>query len=148
MGKENPIDDSLNEIEKILNLLEKMKGQELNIVDYEAVSQQLNDLDEEVTLFSKNTDELLKDLGATDMRLKEAMDEIPLDLPSDDREALKRAKKLKEETLRLKEEMTGSREFNEKDKGAFEKKKEKMLSKEEHRKKYKRLGSKKKWKPL
>lgn len=147
MSDGHPIDDSLNEIEKILKLLKKLQDQKLNVTDFDDINKQIADVAEEVDRFAEETDAILKESGLSDARLKEALEVIPKDLSPEDQEALKKAQKLKTEVLRLKEEMTGTEEFIKQPKKE-EKKKDKMLSKEEHMKKYKRLGSKKKWKPL
>ena len=146
MSEKNPIDDSLNEIEKILKLLDKLKSQEVNVTDFEAINQKIEDMSLEVDQFAAETDILLKESGMTDNRLREALEVIPSNISLEDQEALKKAHQLKDQVLKLKEEMTGSPDFIEKEQDP--KKKERMLSKEEHRKKYKRLGSKKKWKPM
>jgi len=145
--EKHPIDDSLKEIEKILKMLGGLKGKDLTLPEYDAINRQIDEVYEQVETLSHETDELLKESGMTDARLKEALELIPTDIPLGDQEALKKAQKLKAETLKLKEEIIGSAEFEQQGKKG-EKKKDKILSKEEHKKKYKRLGSKKKWKPL
>lgn len=148
MAGEHPIDDSLNEIEKILNLVSQLKGKELTDAQVELLNEQLAELENDAQAFEQETDAMLQDMGLSTSRLKEALEVVPENVPADEQEALKKAMKLKEDVLRMKKEMTGDEEFSNEGSPQYQKKKDKMLSKEEHRKKYKRLGSKKKWKPL
>ncbi|CRX37778.1 hypothetical protein [Estrella lausannensis] len=148
MAGEHPIDDSLNEIEKILNLVSQLKGKDLTNAEVELLNEQLADLESEAQVFEQETEQMLKDIGLPTSRLREALEVIPENVPVDEQDALKKAMKLKEDVLRMKKEMTGDEEFVKEGSPQYLKKKEKLLSKEEHRKKYKRLGSKKKWKPL
>lgn len=148
MAGEHPIDDSLNEIEKILELVNQLKSKSLTNEEIEALNQQLAEIESEADVFEEETLEMLKDVGLSSSRLKEAVEVIPENVPFDEQEALKKAMKLKEEVLRMKKEMTGEEGLPQAESDKLQKKKEKMLSKEEHRKKYKRLGAKKKWKPL
>lgn len=148
MAGEHPIDDSLNEIEKILNLVNQLKGKELTNAEADMLNEQLSEIENETEAFEQETEAMLRDMGLSTSRLKEALEVVPENVPTDEQDALKKAMKLKEEVLRMKKEITGQEGFANEGSAKFQKKKDKMLSKEEHRKKYKRLGSKKKWKPL
>lgn len=154
--KDDTVDKALSEIKKIMDLISKHKSEALNLDLVEDINEKLDDLESKVTSFSEETDEMLLDFGMTKQRMAEVIKEVPTDIEGDEKEALRRALELKDEIMKMREEYAKeigvpgkTTEQIEATKSSKEKKRaEKKLSKEEHRKKYKRLGSSKKWKPL
>lgn len=151
MTKQDPLDEAFSEIYQILVFLQKNKELILGKNVTLEVEKQVDQLEKQVNQFVKETEEMIEKSGAKPAEIKRTLAELDA-LPADQKEALKRAKELKEkvESLRGEFREAGEEEASSKPQAPKEspKKQTKNLTKAEHRKKYKRLGGKKDWKPM
>lgn len=132
------------------------KEQFLSYKASEEVDKQLTQLENDVDQFIKDTEEMLASAGVSEKEMRHALWKIPENLPEEQKEALLRAKKIREEIqdtqLEFQAELTkrsGEKIVEERPEGDDEKSEEKPKKKKDksHKSKFKRLGGDH-WKPL
>ena len=146
MPQENPMDLALREIQKLLDLIEINLYTTLNPAEIEIMNQNIILLEQKVLKFTEESNKIFEKCGLTheQMRMIEA-GEIPPDIGAEASESFMKAKQLRE---RLKDLEVTAGTSPELVPGNTKKNKSTSVSKRQHKKKYKRLGGDKDWKPL
>lgn len=144
MPEENPMDQALREIQKLLDLMEANLLTILRTSDVIGVERALDAIEEKFHDFFEDSNKLFLKLGLSEemMRLIEE-GKTPAGVNMETSEAFMRARALQEQLKEL-EIQAGVKEKPENAK----KPKVKSLSKAEHKRKYKRFGGSGDWKPL
>ncbi|MEM1282757.1 MAG: hypothetical protein AAGG81_04310 [Chlamydiota bacterium] len=152
MAKEEPLDEALYELKSIINMLQANLFKMVNTSEVVQTEKLLQDMKKSINEFKKKALKELEDVGLTrEQKDTIAQGEIPKDVKGEYRETLKIA-------IDLKNKIEEMRNIAHKEQGVFDdepqeekdkvkKKKDKPISKSQHKKKYKRLGGDN-WKPL
>lgn len=147
MPKEDPLDEALFMIEKLITFLEENLYLLVDAKQIASLEAQFNQLEKEIEIFASKTETQLKDAGLKKQditRLKEG--DIPKNISGVNKEILLKSEKLKQRLFKLKDIVAEEKGIAKKP--SKEKKEKKNITKREHLKKYKRLGGTDDWKPL
>ena len=139
MPEKNPFEHILGQIADMVAFVQKNKDKAMKGDLPEDFDLQLNILEQAIQIYRSTLDETLKEAGGKP---------DPDALPTKDKRFLRRAQKLKEEALALKNELVPKKHVQKLKKKMYGKKGDKKSAGRARKKKFKRLGGDKDWLPL
>ncbi len=147
MPQEDPLDEALFVIEKLISFLEKNVYSMVNTQDLANIESQLNMLEQKIGNFASDSESGLRDAGLEKKDLILMKDgKIPENVTGEQKETIQKAERLKQRLRDLQEIV--AQEKGPQEKALKKKVDKKKLTERERRKKFKRLGGTDDWKPL
>lgn len=146
MPEQDPMNDILKELAGFLDILHNHKDKKIEIDNPAEVEKQLDQFEQQLELFRATQMMMLRQAGVSDEQITAMTKKSADEYNEEDRKVLKKAETIKKNLLDLRKEYEKRSETERLQKRAAGK--EGKAVGKSRKKKFKRLGSKKGWKPI